>query len=218
MNHARGRRPNVRASARKSSEKSSGGKAKWVIAAILILLMALGAWAFLPSEDPALARIHEIRDQMDSATPEQRRELFGQMREEYSNLSEESREQLRDEWRDRWEAREQQRLNEFFALSPPERIAKIDEQIREEEQRRQQRAERRARGGQQSGARGPGGPGGGGGPGRGDRAGRANRSNSDRLERRKRYLDRTAPQTRAQRSEYRRMRAERRKQLGLPSR
>jgi hypothetical protein len=187
----------------------SSGKARWIIAAVILLLLALAAWAFLPTTDPALARIQEIRQQLDDAPPEQRRELFGQMREEYRNLSDEDREQLRDEWRGRWEAREQKMLNDFFALSPAEQVARIDEQIKEDAQDERQRAERRARNGNGQGQAGNGG---------GNRGDRANRASRDSLERRKGYLDRTSPQTRAQRSEYRRLREQRRQQLGLPPR
>jgi hypothetical protein len=126
---------------------------------------------------------------------------------------------LRDQWRQRWEAREQKQMNDFFALSRDEQIKKIDEDIREDEredrERAQRRAQRQANG--QNGQNRSGGPGGAGGgpPGGGDRG---NRGNRDSLERRKGYLDNTTPQARAQRSEYRRMREERRQAMGLPPR
>jgi hypothetical protein len=100
-------------------------------------------------------------------------------------------------------------LNDFFALSPAEQVARIDEQIKEDAQDERQRAERRARNGNGQGQAGNGG---------GNRGDRANRASRDSLERRKGYLDRTSPQTRAQRSEYRRLREQRRQQLGLPPR
>jgi hypothetical protein len=204
--HVRVRRP---VPSGKAPSESSGGKRKWIITAVVLLLLAAAAWAFIPNEDPALARIQEIRAQIDTAPPEQRRELFGQMRQEFENLAPESREQLRDEWRKRWEAREQKQMNDFFALSPAEQVKEIDEDIREDIERDKQRAQRRA----QRQASGQGNAGGGG---RGDR--RASRSGFDMAQRRKNYLDNTTPQARAQRSEYRRMRDERRQAMGLPAR
>jgi hypothetical protein len=209
MNNAKSRRASVRVPAARSEAKSSG-KAKWIIAVIVLLLLAAAAWALMPGQDPALARIHELRGQMENATPEQRRELFGKMREESRNLSDDARRQLRDEWRQRSEVREQKFLNDFFALPRDQQIAKIDEDLREDEQRRQERAARRTREGNGQGPGQAGRRGGG-----GDRASRAGR---DSLERRKGYLDSTSPQTRAQRSEYRRMREERRERLGLTRR
>ncbi|MEX0677863.1 MAG: hypothetical protein WD063_12350 [Pirellulales bacterium] len=200
-----------------ADEKSSGGKKKWIIALVIFLLTVVGAWAFFPAgEDPALARIQDLRDQMENAPTEKRRELWGKMREEYRNLPEEAREQLSAQRRQRWEAREQKSLNDFFALTPAEQIAKMDEQLKEEEERRQRWAQRRAQGGDRQGrdpTRGRGDGGGG-----GDRGWGSGRGSRDSLERRKGYLDNTTPQARAQRSEFRRMREERRRQLGLPSR
>jgi hypothetical protein len=174
--------------------------------------LAVAAWAFLPNKDPALARIEALRVQIDAAPDGQRRELFGQMREEFGNLRPESREQLRDQFRQRWEEREQKDLNDFFAKSPQDQIAEIDKRIDEEVERDKERQQRRAQGGDRRG-RGGDAQRGGGGPPNGNRGGRGR---GDSLERRKSYLDKSTPQARAQRSEYRRMREERRHQRGLP--
>lgn len=206
------RRPNARPLGTTAGKKSSGGKKKWIISTVILLLMAVAAWALVPAgPDPAVARVQGLRDQMENAAPEQRRELWGKLREEYRNLPEEDREQMWSERRQLWEAREQKFLNEFFAMTPAEQMAKIDEQLEEDEERRKRWAERRsqqgdrqARGGQRGGGR--------------DGFRGRGRSGRSSIERRKGYLDRTTPQTRAQRSEYRRLRAERREQLGLPAR
>jgi hypothetical protein len=215
MNNSRViRRPAPRATRKTSAEPSSGGKkTKWIAAVLILLLSAMAAWAYLPErQDPNVAKIEELREEMEGATDERRRELYGEMREAFRNLPEEAREKQFDEWRQRREAREQQRMNEFFAMTPAQQIEKIDEQLKEEEQRRKEWAARRAqRGDQNQGARE-------GGRGRGDRGGRGTRGSRDSAERRKSYLDKTSPQTRAQRSEYSRMRAARRVALGLPER
>src|SRR5690349_11996452 len=102
MNNSRAiRRP----AGKSSSESSSGGKWKWIAAVIALLLMAGGAYAFLPSQDPALARIQDLQAQMEGADDAQRRALYGEMRKEFDNLTPESRDQMRDEWRAKGEAR-----------------------------------------------------------------------------------------------------------------
>lgn len=201
MNHARATR---RPSARTAKESAPRKGLKWIAALLILLLMGVTAWAYLPEgKHPSLVKIEELRGQMAGASEEQQRELWQQLREAYRELPEEQREQARDERRQRWEARERRFYDEFFAMTADEQIEKLDEQIQESEERARQREARRAERGDQ-GARG--------------RRGGRGRGARGSLERRKRYLDRTPPTTRAQRSEYRRMRAARRKALGLPER
>jgi hypothetical protein len=179
---------------------------------ILFLLVAAVGYAMYGGEDPGVARIEALREQMEGANDEQRRELFQQMRQEYEQLPEATREQMRDEREARWELEQGKRMAEFFAMSPQEQQKALDEEIKEDEERRKEREKRRAQGG----GGGRGGPGGGGDMGR--RGDRGRNSSDDPNARRKSYLDRSSPQSRAMRSEYYRMRAERRKQLGLASR
>jgi hypothetical protein len=193
-----------------TSEKASSGKMKWIIAAVVVLLAGVAAWAFMPErKDPHVARIEELRSQMQGATDDQRRELGRQMREEFRNLPEDVREKMFEDRRREWEAREQKQLNDFFALTPAQQIARLDEDIKEDEERRKRWEQRRAERGNRQG-NGQGGPRGG-----WNRGGRGGR---DSLERRKGYLDKSTPLARAQRSEYRRMREQRREKLGLPPR
>jgi len=203
--------------------KESSGKTKWVVLALLILLFAgVGAWAMSSRPDPHVAKVQELRAQMENATPEQRRELWGQMRQEFEQMPEASREALFAERRAREEAREQKYMDEFFAKSPKDQIAEIDKRIDESERRRKEREARRAQGGNrgggpqfgQNGGGGPGGPGGPGGRGGGG-FGRGG-DGRDSLARSKRYLDNSTPDSRAQRGAYRRMYEDRRAQRGLP--
>lgn len=204
----------------RQAAKSSGepsGKKKWVvIAALFLLFAAVGAWAMSSRPDPHVARVQELRVQMENAPPEQRRELWGQMRQEFEQMPEATREALFEERRQREDAREQKYMDEFFAKSKAEQMAEIDKRIDESEKRRKEREKRRAAGnngnngnrGQMAQAGGGGGPGGGRGPGGGNR---------DSLERRKGYLDKSSPDSRAQRGAYRRMMEDRRAQRGLPA-
>lgn len=136
------------------------------------------------------------------------------------------------------QARERAEMASYFRLAPAERQAELDRRIKAEEQRRQQwQAERqkrdaaRASAGQQAAANGGGrpqggsgaGPGGpqGGGPGaQGSPQPRTSRRTSteeSRNDRSKQRIDRSSPEERAQRAEYRRAVEIRRSQLGLPT-
>ncbi len=203
----------------KKSEDS--GRGKWIAGStILVLLVAAGGYAMYPGQDPAVARIEALREQLDGASGDQRRELFRQMRDEYEKLPEATREQLRAERDSRRELEDQKRMSKFFAMSPQEQIKALDESIKREEQWRKEREQRRGRGGDAGRGGGDAGRGAGDG-GRGNRGGRGSRGDSlggDPNARRKAYLDSTSPQGRAMRGEYYRMRAERRQQLGLASR
>lgn len=191
-----------------NSKSSSGGKGKWIAAVVLLLLLAGIGYALMPAgRDPGLARIDDLHSQMEGASSEQRRELWGQMRQEMEGLSPEARESMRQEWSDRREQREQQYLNEFFALSPQDQVKRLDQELRDEAKRRKER-EQRAGGRPDRGGRGFGGPGGPGGN-------RTRSTSDDPNARRRSYLDNSTPEARAMRSEYRTMREERRKRLGL---
>jgi uncharacterized membrane protein YgcG len=218
-----------RGSSRAKAESESGGKKKWIALLLLLLLSfsGLGAWAMTSRRDPGLVKAQELRAQMENATPEQRRELRTQMRETIEGMSEPAREQFFDAGRKEWEARENKRMDEFFAKPYAEQVKDIDKQIDRDEQRRKDWEKRRqanaangqaGRGGQGGGGGGRGGPGGGGGGGRGGAGGRGGGRNLDpaaQLARSKNYLDRTSPESRAQRGEYRRMMQDRRTQRGL---
>jgi hypothetical protein len=128
-------------------------------------------------------------------------------------------------------ARERAEVNSYFAMSPAARQAELDRRIKAEEARRKAReAERAQRGDQQSGqARagsggrpsqfagggngGQGGPGGPGGP-----SGRSGRTEESRNDYRKRAIDRSTPEERARRTEYRRAMDARRATMGLEPR
>src|SRR3954452_3671754 len=86
----------ARGSSRAKAESESGGKKKWIALLVLLLLSVsgLGAWAMTSRQDPSLVKAQELRAQMESATPEQRRELRGQMRETIEGMSEPVREQF----------------------------------------------------------------------------------------------------------------------------
>lgn len=169
----------------------------------------------------------------------------GKVFETMRNLPPERREDARAEMERLFEARERAETQSYFALPPQDRQKELDRRIKEEEDRRQawmkQREERQAqrdaergrdgqngqgrqgegrgdRGGRGlGGVGGPGGGGGGGpgGPGGGGPGGGRGGSEEARNAARKRRLDGSSAEERAQRTEYRRQVEDRRKALGL---
>ena len=164
---------------------------------------------------------------------------FGAIADKMREMPREYRAQVGQQMARLGQARERAEMASYFRLAPAERQAELDRRIKAEEQRRQQwQAERqkrdagRAAAGQQaaanggrpagggppgSGAGGPGGPGGpGGGPGGPPGTGRRTSTEEARNDRSKQRIDRSSPEERAQRTEYRRAIETRRSQLGLP--
>lgn len=122
-----------------------------------------------------------------------------------------------------FEARETVEVQSFFRLPAAERDAELDRRIRAEEERRKSRDASRGQGGGPPGGV-PGGPPGGGPPGGGGPRGGppavagTGRTEEDRNQRYKASIDRTTPEQRAMRTEYRRVMQERRAKLGLADR
>lgn len=176
---------------------------------LLIALAGWGLWGWLFG-DPEMARALDLQQQLASAdesmSEEQRRALWGQFREQMDQLSPEQQSQLRDSMRGQFEARMDRRMDEFFALPSGQRVAYLDQQINEMEQRRQQFA---GGGGPLAGPRGDRQAGGG----RGDRS---SLTPAERSQRSKQRLDRSTPDQRAKRSAYFAALNERREQRGLP--
>lgn len=124
-----------------------------------------------------------------------------------------------------FEARETVEVQSFFRLPAAERDAELDRRIRAEEDRRKARDAARAQGVDRGGPPRGSPPGGfaGGPPGGGSRGAAppvtgTGRSEEDRNQRYKASIDRTTPEQRAMRTEYRRVMQERRAKLGLADR
>jgi len=225
---------------------------RWAMALAGLLVLGLGAWAFQSlAGDPQLARVKELQKQLRgeearNLDPEQRKELWQQLREQMKELTPEQRQVLRKERQQAFA----KTLNDFFALSPEEREAYLDKQIDRMEEARQRWQARNADDSTQGASSAGRGPWGGGGPwggkgGKGAWGGKkggdgttAADSTSDsstgsgateakakgwssdpqtREQWRKQWLEQTTPEQRAQVSEYFRMLRERRKERGLPT-
>lgn len=191
-----------------------------------------GCWLFRGARVPA--EVREIRTLVDEQIAQlalvARNEVplsfdspeMEQILDRARDLPEEQRELAGREVGRLLAARERAEMDSYFALPPEARPAELDRRIRAEEARRQAREDERQR---RMAARpassqpppstrvaSPFGP-----PGsRQQGRGRA-QTEDERNARSKRGLDRSYPEQRARRTEYRRLVAERRQQLGLPS-
>lgn len=225
-------------------EKKSGGGpgvAVWLTLLAVPLLIGGIAWGATAifSSDPHLARIEELKEQLapgNNLTDEQKRQIFSEMRKESDQLTDE---QKREMWRGREEEmmqRYEKKLDDYFAMTPEQKVAELDEEINEDIERSERfakwRAEREARQAaeQASGEKKPEGEGKSGGDaqrgssggdagrsGRGDGGSRAPRTDKSRADSRKRMLDRSSPQMRAKMAQYRQDMDKRRMERNLPA-
>jgi hypothetical protein len=183
------------------------GNRKWTIGIAVLLLSAIGAWAFglFGGTDPAVAELQQMAQQaFDSNLPEaQQDQLRDQFRQRMQSLTPQQRDAFFDANRDQWMYRAEERMNEFFTLPRQQQQQRLDEILNRVAQRQNQpRQPRQADRGD-----------------RGDRGGRGgwqNMTEAQREERSKRRLDQTSPKMRAQFSEFRKRLAERAKERGMP--
>jgi cell division protein FtsN len=147
-----------------------------------------------------LARVEQLRAQLtgDAAKnlkPEERMALGRQLGDAMRTLPADLRDDMRAQGRKRFE----ERLKQFFKMSPPQRNAFLDEEInRQEAMRKQFEANR----GQMQ---------------RGNNPSSRPTSQEDRERRRKERLDQTTPEERAMRSQYFEALKQRRQQRGMPA-
>lgn len=184
------------------------------IAAAMLAFVAIGlAWYFRPpAVDPQVQQFRdtqqkliELPDGRDSR--EERRELFGQMREQMQQLKPEQQQELSSSPPPSFMRAIHKRISPYFELAPEERVAFLDREIqRMEEMMRDMRPMMAAA----SGAAG------GNGSDRGPPFG-GNMSQERRDEMQRRMLDKTTPIQRAQMAEFLKDIMARRKELGLQS-
>jgi hypothetical protein len=198
---------------------------------LLALLALLGLWlgGGLSGVPPEVREIKQMVDgQIEQLRQAGRNELpldtaaggFDAVRERVRDLPPAVQQQAGRELGRLFAARERAELDSFFNLPPERRQAELDRRIRAEEDRRKAReAERASRATQQppqAAVQGGGGAAASGGPPAGPPRGRST-SEEERNARSKSRIDKSSPQERARRTEYRRAMDARRTQLGLPA-
>lgn len=176
---------------------------KTFIGAATIVVLIAAAWllGFFGGSDPAVAELQQMADQaFDDRIPEdQRDQLRDQIRQRIGALTPQQREAFFEASRGQWTMRAEQRMDQFFAMTPAEQQKRLDEMLNRMAQR-----ENRPRG-----------ENGGNGAERRGRGNWANMTESQRDERSKRRLDQTSPKMRAQMSEFRKRLADRAKERGI---
>ena len=201
-------------------------KRKIASGVVVILLISGSVWAWMRRPDPEVARVKQLLQAevaKPNATPDQRRQTFQLVHQEMEKLSPTQRREVGQQLREGIQQRRDQQIAAYFALPPQQRVAYLDKEIKQMEQRRKEMEARRAQSGQSGAGNaggwrgGPGGAQAGGGP-QANNGPRPPRDNSPeaRATRRVEHLDRSTPDQRAMRSAYRADIQKRRAQLGLP--
>lgn len=178
-------------------------------AAVLLLLLGLGGlvWALRP--DPHLARAKELQKELfgpagKGLAPDERKARFAELRDNVKRLNTDQKWELSAPMRERQRAE----MDRYFAMSPKEKAAYLDEHINRSEKMRKEREQRAAQGNGGNRGGGPPGASGGGRP----------RSPDDIEQRLKQALERTTPDERARADQFRKEMNDRRRQRGLPVR
>jgi hypothetical protein len=221
-----------RALAEMARDRSRGeGERRWVVwalAALAAAALVLGI-LWLMGFFSAPAAVRELRDLVDRQVEELgragRNEIafaaaesgMGSVMERMRDVPRDYREQTRADIGRLFEARESAEIDSYFALPPDDRKAEMDRRIRADEERRKARDAERAQRAATAGDQANRGPAAGGPPQSAAAGGRSRRDGSEegRNARMKAGIDRTTPEQRARRTEYRRVMEERRTQLGL---
>src|SRR5262245_18175046 len=106
-------------------------KRKWVMGGVTVLVIAGAGWAFgyYRWTDPQIAELQKIGGQIwDRNLPDaQRDQLRDDFRQRIGALTEEQRRAFFDAGRDQWMGRMEQRMDEFFAMSPADQQKRLDE-------------------------------------------------------------------------------------------
>ena len=207
---------------KKNTSTATVNQKVWIrtgIGAIAILLLiGIGwfVWSLRPDREVEAAKQLFTQMRNPETSADERDRLRTEWRALEENLSDGQREQVFRSAGQDMRRQFTQRIDRYFELPADQRVAYLDEQIREMEQwRRDREANRGDRNDGNRGGGRVGGPGGGGGPPRGDRQDRQGDDGSG-MSRRRRMLDRTSPEQRAKFTEYMQAMQERREELGLP--
>jgi hypothetical protein len=197
----------------KKSEKRTGKRI--VIGLLTLLVLAFGtAWAFgwIGGTNPALAEVQQLQSKLsDPALKEQdRRAAWGEMRQKMDSLSEADRASVREAMRQRMEKRMNDHMKEVLAMSKADQLKALDADIDRMRKREADRAANQAKDAK-AGADG--------------KSQQANgrqrnrggyRSDADQVSRIENRLDRTSPESRANRTQYMQLLNQRLQQRGLP--
>lgn len=229
--------PDRRRSSGRNGETVEGNPWKRLLAAVAFVGLATVFLAWLCGFFSPPRAVTELVQAVDQQVAEYDRVARGELPldsipsssavyEKFREVPREYRDQVGRQFGRLGDARERAEIGSYFSLPPAQRQAELDRRIKADEARRKQREAERETRNRERGASGPpaagsqsggpgGGPGGSGGGAGGPGGGGGGRTEEDRNLRLKARLDKTTPEQRAQRTEYRRAMDERRSQLGM---
>jgi hypothetical protein len=212
----------------------------------LIVMWLLGFFSAPPEVRAVQALVDQQIQQLERVSRNEapfEEGSFGPMFETMRQVPREYREQAGREIGRLFEAREKAEVNSYFAMPVEQRMAEMDRRLKAEDQRRQnwesERASRQPPGGVRGGSQGGFAGGAGGPPGRGGVGGAPSggvssqgggaprggpggtggpRTEESRNMRSKQRIDGSSAESRARSLEYRRLKEQRRVELGLPAR
>lgn len=121
-------------------------KRKIAIGTTVIILLTVGlVWALRNRDDPQLERIRQLHMEAfkEGQTPEQRRKNFELIHQEMEKLNPEQRQAIWSQRGREFGHRMDQRIDDYIALTPEERVAFLDKAIQEMEKRRKEWEARR---------------------------------------------------------------------------
>jgi hypothetical protein len=175
----------------------------WLLAILFLLLLGLGWWAFRP--DPQVARAKALQQELfasrSSGPPSgDRKAKVQEFRQAVGKLTDGQKRELFEPMRQK----AKQDFARYSTLNRQEKGLYLDQAIDRSEKMRQERDQRAKAGGVATGFGPPGG------------GGKGPQTPEQIEDRKKRMLDRTTPEERAQRDQFRHDLEERRKQRGLP--
>lgn len=180
---------------------------------VLLLLIGGTVWALRSRDNAQLDKVREMGKELFTGDGPPNREKREQFRNEMEKLSESQREAFGEQMRQEGERRMDQEIAKVLAMPQQQQNAYLDKQILEGEKRAKEWAARAQTAmGQTPQRQGPPGAG----PNAGPRGGRQTRTPEQQLAQRKKRLDYSTPEQRAQRTAYREAIQKRRMALGLP--
>jgi hypothetical protein len=194
---------------------------RWFVVVLLLLGIGGVVWAVRPNSH--LARAQALQKELfgpdaKNLSPEERKARFAEYREQVKHLTDDQKWELSAPMRERQQAE----MDRYFAMSPKEKIKYLDERIDRSEKMRKEwekKGNQGKAGAPGGGSRVGGGPGGSKAAGPGGGPGGPPRLSAEEVERRrKQYLERTTPEERAKRDQFRKDMEDRRRQRGLPPR
>ena len=131
---------------KKKPQPTKSKRWRWIGLAIFLIVAAAWGWHWFGNRpDPKIEAVRQQMQAVAKAPPEQRRQLWQQVRQQMDTLTPEQQRQLREQGRERMQQEMEKRAHDFFSLPPAQRTAALDKVIDEMEKYRKEREASRPR-------------------------------------------------------------------------